>query len=49
VVASDSHNLEARPPVISAARDVLAQLFGKRAAEQMVAVRPAQILGIDAS
>ena len=49
VVASDSHNLEARPPVISAARDVLAQLFGPRTAQQMVAVRPAQILGIDAA
>ncbi len=47
VVASDSHNLEARPPVISAARDMLAQLFGSDMAEQMVAVRPARILGVN--
>lgn len=44
IVASDAHNLTGRPPVLSRARDVLADRVGEAEAWQMVLHRPAAIL-----
>ncbi len=47
VVATDAHNLSARPPDLAEGRDVVAELMGPRLARRMVLERPARILGID--
>lgn len=46
VIASDAHNLEHRPPILSEGRGVVAKLFGEELAWQMVRDRPARILGL---
>jgi len=45
VLASDAHNAEHRPPVISDGRDAVATLIGESKAWDMVSVRPAKIIG----
>jgi protein-tyrosine phosphatase len=46
VIASDAHNQEYRPPVLSAGRDAVANLLGAEMARKMVSERPARILGL---
>ena len=48
LVASDAHNLDARPPAMSKARTALAKRYGERAAQQLVTDRAANILGLPA-
>lgn len=45
VIATDAHNLEHRPPVLSEGRDAAARIVGAEQAEQMVRQRPAAIVG----
>ena len=47
IVATDSHNLEHRPPDLAQGRDAVAQVLGARMALRMVETRPARILGLD--
>ena len=47
IVATDSHNLEPRPPDLAQGRDAVAQVLGARMALRMVETRPARILGLD--
>lgn len=44
VLATDAHNTESRPPVLSAARDLMAKLVGKDAALAMVESIPRAIV-----
>jgi protein-tyrosine phosphatase len=44
ILASDAHNTNSRPPVLSRAREIVAQRVGHRAASRMVMECPAQIL-----
>ena len=44
ILASDAHNTHSRPPVLSRAREIVAQRIGHRAASRMVVECPAQIL-----
>ena len=44
VVASDAHDLELRPPVLSEARDRVAALAGVEIAEALVTLNPAAIV-----
>jgi len=44
VVASDAHNIGGRPPILSRARDAVAERLGDDEANAMVAGRPAHIL-----
>jgi protein-tyrosine phosphatase len=44
VVATDAHNLEMRPPLLSAARDRVAALAGAEVAEALVMHNPAAIV-----
>lgn len=44
VVASDAHNTDGRPPVLSKARDMVAGRLGSDEAQAMVTSRPADIL-----
>lgn len=46
VIASDAHNQEHRPPVLSEGRDAVANLLGAEMARKMVSERPARILGL---
>ena len=46
VVASDAHNLGARPPRLSAARQAVADRLGEDVAQLMFHTRPARILGV---
>lgn len=46
VLATDAHNLEHRPPLLSEGRDAAARLVGKLLAHEMVVERPARILGV---
>lgn len=46
VIASDAHNMEHRPPVLSEGRDAVAAIAGEKLAWQMVRDRPARILGL---
>lgn len=46
VVATDAHNAEHRPPILSEGRDGVAALLGEQKAWEMVHERPAQILGL---
>lgn len=46
VIASDAHNIEYRPPVLSEGRDAVADLLGEESARKMVSKHPAQILGL---
>jgi len=44
VVASDAHDIERRPPVLSVARAVVAELLSDDVAEALVALNPAAIV-----
>lgn len=46
VVASDAHNINNRPPVLSPARRVVAQHWGEDTAQLLFHTRPARILGL---
>jgi protein-tyrosine phosphatase len=48
VIATDAHNLDHRPPLLSEGRDAVTALLGERTARRMVHERPARILGIEA-
>lgn len=45
VIASDAHNREHRPPVLSEGRQAAAKIVGEQRAGEMVADRPARIVG----
>ncbi len=44
VIASDAHNLDRRPPIMSKARDLVAELVGGEVAETLVTGNPAAIV-----
>lgn len=44
ILASDAHNVSGRPPILSRARDAVAERLGGDEADAMVARRPADIL-----
>jgi len=44
IVATDAHNVSGRPPVLSEARDALAERIGEAEALEMVHNRPARVL-----
>jgi protein-tyrosine phosphatase len=46
LVATDAHNLSARPPKLSTARQAVAQRLGEDVAQLMFHTRPARILGL---
>ncbi len=46
VVATDAHNLQNRPPLLSEGRAALQQRYGEAVARSMVLERPARILGL---
>lgn len=48
-IATDAHNLEHRPPMMSEGRDVVAELVGKRAAEILTLLNPARLVGAQAT
>ena len=43
ILASDAHNIEYRPPVLSEGRDAAAALIGEPAAQRLVLDNPWQI------
>ena len=43
ILASDAHNIEHRPPVLSQGRDAAAALIGQAAAQRLVVDNPWQI------
>lgn len=45
IIATDAHNAEHRPPLLSEGRDVAAALVGESKAWDMVRERPAKIIG----
>ncbi|MFA6204126.1 MAG: CpsB/CapC family capsule biosynthesis tyrosine phosphatase [Gallionella sp.] len=47
VVASDAHNLLHRGPVMTAARDFVAGLYGRELADELTLAMPAKILGVE--
>ena len=47
IIATDSHNMEHRPPDLAQGRDVIAEIMGNRMAQRMVETRPARILGLE--
>ena len=47
IIATDSHNMEHRPPDLAQGRDVIAEIVGNRMAQRMVETRPARILGLE--
>jgi protein-tyrosine phosphatase len=47
VAATDAHNLQNRPPLLSEARDTLAARYGDAIAQSMVVSRPGHILGLE--
>lgn len=44
ILASDAHNTTGRPPILSQARDVVAERLGEGEAEAMVSARPSDIV-----
>ena len=44
VIATDAHSIEARPPVLSSARDVAALILGEEEARRLVEANPRSIL-----
>ena len=44
VIASDAHNLDRRPPIMSKARDLVAEMVGVEVAEALVTGNPAAIV-----
>ncbi|MBN2570230.1 MAG: hypothetical protein JXB42_12440 [Deltaproteobacteria bacterium] len=44
IIATDAHSPKWRAPILSHARDVLAEMVGKHEAEKMVSGRPAEII-----
>ncbi len=46
VIATDAHNLQHRPPLLSEGRQAAAGIVGEALAEKMVVERPASILGL---
>lgn len=46
VIATDAHNQEHRPPILSEGKNAAAAIVGEKLAQQMVAERPARILGL---
>ena len=47
IIATDSHNMEHRPPDLAQGRDVLEEVVGARMAKRMVETRPSKILGLE--
>lgn len=47
VLATDAHNMENRPPLLSEGRAALCERYGEALANSMVLERPAKILGLD--
>lgn len=47
-VSTDAHNLEHRPPVLSAARAAVAQLADAATAEALTRINPARLIGLSA-
>lgn len=47
VLATDAHNMENRPPLLSEGRDAVCERYGEALANSMVLERPAKILGLD--
>jgi len=48
IVATDAHNVDGRPPILSRARDALIARVGESEALEMVYNRPARVLGDEA-
>lgn len=48
LAATDAHNLQNRPPLLSEARDALRRRYGEAVAHSMVRGKPASILGLPA-
>lgn len=46
VIASDAHNIDNRPPILSEGRAAVAEIVGQDMAWKMVSERPARILGL---
>ena len=46
VIASDAHNIDNRPPILSEGRAAVAEIVGQEMAWKMVSERPARILGL---
>ena len=46
VIASDSHNLTTRPPVLDRAENVILKHFGSQYSEQLLKINPDRILGV---
>jgi len=46
VVATDAHNLNNRPPLLSEGKAALQQRYGDAVAHSMVFEKPARILGL---
>ena len=49
IIASDAHNLQHRPPVLSEAVDAAAELVGEQEAQNLVLHNPAKLIGIEVS
>jgi protein-tyrosine phosphatase len=49
LAATDAHNLQHRPPLLSEGRDALRNRYGDAVAQAMVLDKPASILGLGAS
>jgi|SRR5450830_38655 len=47
IIATDSHNMEHRPPDLAEGRDALEEVVGTRMAKRMVETRPGRILGLE--
>ena len=45
VIASDTHNLEIRPPLIKAAYREVSHKYGKEYADKLFIINPGKILG----
>jgi protein-tyrosine phosphatase len=47
LLATDAHNLQDRPPLLSEGRAALLERYGEKVANDMVFKKPAQILGLE--
>jgi protein-tyrosine phosphatase len=49
VIATDAHNRQHRPPILSKARDLIEQMYGAERAQDLFVNHPSTIVGIAAS
>ena len=49
IIATDSHNMEHRPPDLAQGREALEDVVGARMAKRMVETRPSRILGLESA